>query len=391
MISATSKVKQKMKKKILQSLKKPRVATGVVTVLAVISFLVMPVVHAVDRFTGQINELSQENSQLNAQSQSLRVEAASLQDAINVLQVQISGLEAQINDSNQQIAETEAKIANAEAELTKQRTLLSENIRAMYLEGQMTTLEMLATSKDLSEYVDKQQYRDTIKNKIKETLDKVTALKLQLKAEKDALEAQKQDQEARQGELAAQRGEQSRLLNLTTSQKAAVDAEIRSNNAQITELRRQQAIENAKIFGTAGTGAACGGGYPGSAPGPWGYWGCNYSLDNTIDNWGMYNRECVSYTAFKVAASGRHMPYWGGRGNANKWDDNARAAGIPVDTHPRPGDVAIINAGYYGHAMYVEDVLDDGRILISHYNYDWAGNYQVRTISTAGMVFIHFP
>ena len=108
------------------------------------------------------------------------------------------------------------------------------------------------------------------------------------------------------------------------------------------------------------------------------------------DNWGMYNRECVSYTAFRVAASGRHMPYWGGSGNANQWDDNARAAGIPVDGNPRVGDVAISNAGYYGHAMYVEAVHGDGTISISQYNADWRGTYSTNRISIGSLVFIHF-
>jgi surface antigen len=105
----------------------------------------------------------------------------------------------------------------------------------------------------------------------------------------------------------------------------------------------------------------------------------------------MYNRECVSYTAFKVAASGRYMPYWGGYGNANQWDDNARAAGIPVDTSPRAGDVAISNRGTYGHAMYVESVNGNGTINISQYNAALDGRYSTRSgMDPSGLYFIHF-
>ena len=76
--------------------------------------------------------------------------------------------------------------------------------------------------------------------------------------------------------------------------------------------------------------------------------------------------------------------------NAKLWDDNARAAGIPVDHKPRVGDVAISNAGTYGHAMYVEAVHGDGTITVSQYNADWKGNYSVVRRSTANLVFIHF-
>lgn len=115
-----------------------------------------------------------------------------------------------------------------------------------------------------------------------------------------------------------------------------------------------------------------------------------YPSKNT-DPWGMYMRECVSYTAWRVAASGRTMPYWGGKGTAKLWDDNARAAGIPVDSKPRVHDVAVSNAGDYGHVMYVEAVNADGTITVSQYNARFDGAYSVVTRSPAGLVFIHFP
>jgi surface antigen len=109
------------------------------------------------------------------------------------------------------------------------------------------------------------------------------------------------------------------------------------------------------------------------------------------DPWGMYKRQCVSYTAWAVTASGRNMPYWGGVGNANQWPDNARNAGIPVDETPRAGDVAIMYVGWAGHAMYVDSVNDDGTINISQYNGNYDGTYSTATISASGLQFIHFP
>jgi surface antigen len=120
---------------------------------------------------------------------------------------------------------------------------------------------------------------------------------------------------------------------------------------------------------------------------PW----ANAPFPNSIaDPWGMYERQCVSYTAWKVASSGRHMPSWGGHGSAKLWDDNARAEGIPVDTTPRVGDVAISNSGSYGHSMYVEAVNGDGTISVSQYNANLDGRYSEAVINSSGLVFIHF-
>jgi surface antigen len=102
----------------------------------------------------------------------------------------------------------------------------------------------------------------------------------------------------------------------------------------------------------------------------------------------MYNRECVSYTAYKVASSGRTMPY--GFGDADMWPEAARDNGIAVDTQPRVGDVAVLPDGEHGHSMYVEAVHSDGTISVSQYNKAKTGTYSEERRKTEGLEFIHF-
>lgn len=112
-------------------------------------------------------------------------------------------------------------------------------------------------------------------------------------------------------------------------------------------------------------------------------------IDTIVDNWGFYNRQSTSYAAFKVSQSGRVMPY--GFGTAKQWPANAMSRGIPVDTTPQAGSVAININGFYGHAMYVEAVLSDGSMRVSEY--DGSGSYGERTITPdpASYRFVHFP
>lgn len=94
-----------------------------------------------------------------------------------------------------------------------------------------------------------------------------------------------------------------------------------------------------------------------------------------------------------MGKNNRDMPYWGGRGNANEWDDNARAAGIPVDNNPTPGSIAISNGGTWGHAMYVAAVdIINGRqaIYVQQYNTSFTGQYSEGWRYTTGLVFLHF-
>ena len=262
----------------------------------------------------------------------------------------------------------------------------------MYLEGQVSTLEMLASSKDLSEFVDKQQYRNSVQAKIKTTVDTITALKQQLKDQKLSVEQTLSDQTTLQNQLDSQRAEQARILSLNQSEQSALNQQIRQNSQAVAALRAEQAAANARLFSGANIilGTACDTAHGDTYPSPW----CSSAQDSMLDSWGMFNRECVSYTAWRVSESGRYMPPWGwqGLGNANQWDDDAIASGIPVDSRPRAGDVAIKNSMPYGHAMYVESVNGDGTINISQYNASLDGRFSLAyNVQASGLVFIHFP
>jgi surface antigen len=106
----------------------------------------------------------------------------------------------------------------------------------------------------------------------------------------------------------------------------------------------------------------------------------------------MYNRECVSFTAWKVYQAYGYMPYWGGVGNANQWPGDARAAGIATGSTPKVGSVAIYMGGSgdpFGHAMWVVGV-NGSTITVQQYNLYYDGNYYETTIPAAGLTYIYF-
>lgn len=346
-----------------------------------------PVVFA-DRYQDQINTLSNENATKQTVIGQLGIQASSLQDTINKLQGEIAHLQNQISVNEAKRQETVVKIAEAETNLAKQRQYLADSLKAMYVDGGISSLEMLASSQDLNHFVDQEEYQNSVQGQIQRTLDTIKQLKAKLDTDRTTLERMIADLNDMRAKVATQQAEQARLLSLNQQQQTELDNQIKQNATRITDLRRQQSLENSRLGGgKIPAGVPGGGGYPGV----WAF----APIDSIVDSWGMYNRECVSWTAFKVYISGRYMPYWGGRGNANQWDDNARAAGIPVDRNPRVGDVAVSNYGTWGHVMYVEAVASDGSIYVSDYNQQFDGLYReywisADTVSSRNLVFIHF-
>ena len=334
-----------------------------------------------DQFDSQINALEQQNAGLQVQSDTLAATASSYQQAIDVLAAQINSLQTNIVNTQNQIDALQQQIDQAQAQLDQQKQILGDNIRTMYLEGDITTLEILASSKDLSDFVNKQEYRNSVSNKVKDTVDKINSLKAQLTKQQREQQGLLADLQTQQTQLQAQENQQASLLNYTEAQKATYDQQISANNSQIGSLRAQQAALNRQLGGVPTAGDPGHGGYPA-------VWN-NAAQDTLIDNWGMYNRECVSYTAWKVYQTFGYMPYWGGSGNANQWPGDAQRAGIAIGTVPRVHSVAIWNVGAFGHAMWVEAV-SGNTIYVSQYNYDYQGHYSEMSISASGLTYIYF-
>lgn len=368
---------------------------GLTTASLLLNLSLTQIVRA-DQFDSQIQNLQQQNSQTRSSLSALESQASSLSDLISKLQGQISSLQTQISTNQAKSTELQAKISQAEAELARQRKTLGADIKQMYFEGKVTTLEMLASSKNLSDFVDKQQYRTAVQNKIKTTLDRITELRRQLASQKEALEALIRDQQRMQSDLAAQTAQQNQILAMNEQQQSSLNGQIQANNAQISALRAQQRAAYARLLGTGGTSPVgssivyknmmvydCGGGYS--------Y--CNSGLDDWVDDpWGLhYARECVHYAADAVTRRGAHIPYnlFAGQGNAYQWSGTVSGVAT-IDGNPSSGAVVYMPIGPLGHVGMVEEVLGDGWIHVSQMNFP-SGRYSEMDLKVTGnLQFFHF-
>lgn len=114
----------------------------------------------------------------------------------------------------------------------------------------------------------------------------------------------------------------------------------------------------------------------------------SYNTDMTaVPGNSYYAGQCTWYVKNTLSWVGN---YWG---NANQWAASAAAAGRLVDTNPTVGSVAVFMPGVagassYGHVAVVTGV-NGGMVTISEMNAQ--GEYVIssRTVSAAGVLFIH--
>lgn len=129
-----------------------------------------------------------------------------------------------------------------------------------------------------------------------------------------------------------------------------------------------------------------------------GLWQVARGTSNEQSYWGMgAGHDCTNYVAWKLSSNGVVRPATG-PGNAADWAANARVDGYLVDEVPAVGAVA--QWGAYeggspreGHVAYVEQVNDDGTILVSEdsWNAEGTGPLKFRTLPASDVsAFIHY-
>lgn len=328
----------------------------------------------------QKNDIAQKIKDNVAQADSLSAQVDTLENKIAILDGEIGAAQNEITQTETKIEQLSKQIIDTQTEIDRQKELLKQNLVQMYKMSGSTSIELLLSSDDFSTYINNEQYLASIKDGVKSSVDAIIVQKQQLETNKAEQQQLKVDLEARKKGLEDTRTERTSLLVQTQGEEARYQAIVTELQAQQKEINRQLAALATSIS------------YYGDGSYPWA--GEGYPCSG-FDPWGMCYRQCVSYTAWKVATTGRYMPtnWVSGRGNAINWPENARNIGIPVDQSPQPGDIAILMIGEYGHAMYVEDVYDNGTMMISQYNFAWDGRYSEMVFPSyrSDMYFIHFP
>lgn len=100
--------------------------------------------------------------------------------------------------------------------------------------------------------------------------------------------------------------------------------------------------------------------------------------DSMLDPSTCYNRECVSYCAWKICEITGNWPPRTGSMSAKYWVDRLPSWGYKEVSEPKNGGkyVGVSQAGQYGHVVWFE--FDN---TVSEYNYVSSGNFDVRAIN----------
>ena len=335
-----------------------------------------------DKYDDQINALQNEINQYEAQAGQLRTQIGTLQQEISGIDTQKSIIQAQINLSQTKFDQLQAQIQQTEKDISDNRVALGDTIANLYLDNTISPLEMLASSKNIGDYVDKQTYRSSVQQQLTQTISRIKQLKANLVQQQSDVQRTLADQTNSRNALVAQESERANLLAQTQGQESTYQSLAADREAKKLQVQQQQqaAIEAAIAAAGGGRGSAIV--LPGTTEYPWNSSNCYIDSNawsyggvdgNGTDGMGYGCRQCVSYVAWRVYKETGYAPInWG---NAYDWPTSAHAAGYQTSTVPRAHSAGVImSGGEPGHIVWVESVdTNAGTMIVSQYNYFNAG------------------
>jgi len=379
--------------------------TAVGICLLILGFGLSPIVKA-SSYQSQIDNLNNQNAQAQSLINGLQVQAGSYQQAIAAYQSQISAIQNSIAANQAKEAQYQQQIITDKAKILKNKSYLADDLTTMYVQGQMSTIEQLATSQNLSTFVNKQEDDIKIQDQLDSLLTTIKNLQNQAQVNEDQIAVLLKTENDQQAQITADQNQENSLLAMNAQQQSNYNAQISANNSQIASLQAAQAAYDASIATSAdvvppsgGTGGACDIGYGnGGYPMAW----CNAPFSMSYspnDSNGFPERQCTSY-AYWYFTSVEGQTNFQVSGNAGWWWETSN---YPVSTYPdaKVGAIGVepssatnapvatlhtdFDGGYYGHVMIVMalpgqnypgyGIIPAGDVLVASMNEDGLGHF----------------
>ncbi len=331
-----------------------------------------------DQYDDKIAALQADMARYQAESDRLNAEANTLQNALAQLANEKSALQAQIDVSQAQYDKLTIQITETEKKIADNQDALGTTLADLYVDDEVSPVEMLASSQNIGDFLDKQEYRNSVKDELSSTIKTVKDLKVQLSDQKAEVEKVLNEQKTAREALVARESQQATLLAQTQNNESQYQGLIKDSEAQIAEAKAAQAALRARTNATGGYTLIDAGSltsYPWNANNcpMWGYLSTGGADGNGGDGYGYGCRQCASYVGWRVARETGVYYRWG---NGGDFARNAINAGYQnLGSNPQPGSLAVM-WGNPGHVAWVEGVSPDGsHVTVSQYNYNYGAGW----------------
>lgn len=153
--------------------------------------------------------------ELEATTSSLQGELNDLYSQLGALSGEVDSISQQIADSEARMAETQARMAEAQAKGEEQYEAMKLRIKHMYEAGEYNYIELLCTSENMADFLNKTDYIKTVSEYDRDMLQALRDTQDAIKEEGDALHAEQENLLALKENLAAKCADINSKINST--------------------------------------------------------------------------------------------------------------------------------------------------------------------------------
>jgi surface antigen/regulator of replication initiation timing len=357
------------------------IGLSLVVVVASVATVYTAIPTAADEYDDRIRVLQADMARYQEEANRLNGEATTLANALAQITNEKNALQAQVDFSQQRYDKLVIEIADTEKQIKDNQDGLGTTLADLYVDDDISPIEMLASSQNISDFLNKQEYRNSVRDQLSSTIKTVKDLKNKLTTQKSEVETVLTEQKAARDQLVAKETEQSNLLASTRNDENTYQGLIRESASQIAAAKAAQAALAARANSSGGYTLVNSGSLGAYTSlwtpndcwmgGPGGWYSYGGADGQGGDGRGYGCRQCASYAAWKVASVTGKYYKWG---NGGDFARNAVAAGYQnLGNSPQPGSLAVM-WGNPGHVAWVESV-SGNQILVSQYNWQINGQY----------------
>lgn len=223
-----------------------------ITILTVIVVLLnlLSTSYAASSFSSQKNELNKkiqetkENlNDVNSQKKESQEKVNDLSGQINSYESQISSLEGEIASKTKEANEMQKKLDELEIEREKNQNLLDERLITLYEAGEVSYLDMLLSSSDLTEFISSYYMIETLTAADKELIQKLENDKKQIaemqgkiNASLNEIETNKTKLESVKKELNKAKNKEETKVEELTEQSHDLESDVKAYEKKMKEL-----------------------------------------------------------------------------------------------------------------------------------------------------------
>lgn len=202
----------------------------------------------------KIKETKEDLNEVNSQKKESQNKVNDLSNQISSYETQINSLKSEIETKTNEVNEMQKKLDKLEEEREKNQKLLDERLVTLYESGEVSYMDVLLSSADITEFISNYYMIETLTAADKELIqnlenekNEIADTQTKLNASLEEIESKKTQLESVQSELSKAKNEEQKKVDNLTQQSEDLEENVEEYEKQMKELDKKEQEQEAQL------------------------------------------------------------------------------------------------------------------------------------------------